>query len=122
MARDADRFVIARGAVRSIEEPTAPDDILGQMVIHGHVRRILELHEIGAATGEHAHNWRMVFRQLPAPGRGYRCLLNRLVPPRGRQRGAQRANDTSWLRSEQRVWGCFLFRERVPSSCGRGPL
>ncbi|PFH48953.1 hypothetical protein AMATHDRAFT_64126 [Amanita thiersii Skay4041] len=42
-----------------IEEPTAPDDILG----HAAIRKALKQHEIGVATGEHAHN-RMVFKQL----------------------------------------------------------
>ncbi|KDQ08660.1 hypothetical protein BOTBODRAFT_37810 [Botryobasidium botryosum FD-172 SS1] len=42
-----------------IEEPTAPDDILG----HAAVRRALAPYGIGVATGEHAHN-RMVFKQL----------------------------------------------------------
>ncbi|KAJ3516401.1 hypothetical protein NLJ89_g1141 [Agrocybe chaxingu] len=42
-----------------IEEPTAPDDILG----HATVRKALKPHGIGVATGEHAHN-RMVFKQL----------------------------------------------------------
>jgi len=42
-----------------IEEPTAPDDILG----HATIRRALKAHGIGVATGEHAHN-RMVFKQL----------------------------------------------------------
>ncbi|KAI0249944.1 enolase C-terminal domain-like protein [Lactifluus subvellereus] len=42
-----------------IEEPTAPDDILG----HAAIRRALKPHGIGVATGEHAHN-RMVFKQL----------------------------------------------------------
>ncbi|KAK2464512.1 hypothetical protein APHAL10511_003491 [Amanita phalloides] len=42
-----------------IEEPTAPDDILG----HAAIRRALRPHGIGVATGEHAHN-RMVFKQL----------------------------------------------------------
>ncbi|KAF7325805.1 MR-MLE domain-containing protein [Mycena kentingensis (nom. inval.)] len=42
-----------------IEEPTAPDDILG----HAAIRRGLKPHGIGVATGEHAHN-RMVFKQL----------------------------------------------------------
>ena len=42
-----------------IEEPTAPDDILG----HAAVRRALAPLGIGVATGEHAHN-RMVFKQL----------------------------------------------------------
>ena len=59
-AREADRFVaVARIAVRFIEEPTAPDDILG----HAAIRRALKPHGIGVATGEHAHN-RMVFKQL----------------------------------------------------------
>ncbi|PSS36945.1 hypothetical protein PHLCEN_2v1161 [Hermanssonia centrifuga] len=42
-----------------IEEPTAPDDILG----HAAVRKGLKPYGIGVATGEHAHN-RMVFKQL----------------------------------------------------------
>ncbi|KAF9225759.1 enolase C-terminal domain-like protein [Gyrodon lividus] len=42
-----------------IEEPTAPDDILG----HAAIRNALKPHGIGVATGEHAHN-RMVFKQL----------------------------------------------------------
>lgn len=42
-----------------IEEPTAPDDILG----HARIRRELKGVGIGVATGEHAHN-RMVFKQL----------------------------------------------------------
>jgi L-fuconate dehydratase len=44
---------------RFIEEPTAPDDILG----HATIRKALKPHGIGVATGEHAHN-RMVFKQL----------------------------------------------------------
>ncbi|KAH8993845.1 enolase C-terminal domain-like protein [Lactarius hatsudake] len=44
-----------------IEEPTAPDDILG----HATIRRALKAHGIGVATGEHAHN-RMVFKLLQA--------------------------------------------------------
>jgi hypothetical protein len=44
---------------RFIEEPTAPDDILG----HAAIRKGLKQHGIGVATGEHAHN-RMVFKQL----------------------------------------------------------
>ncbi|THH16473.1 hypothetical protein EW146_g4170, partial [Bondarzewia mesenterica] len=42
-----------------IEEPTAPDDILG----HATIRKALKPLSIGVATGEHAHN-RMVFKQL----------------------------------------------------------
>jgi len=42
-----------------IEEPTAPDDILG----HATIRKALKTHGIGVATGEHAHN-RIVFKQL----------------------------------------------------------
>ncbi|KAF8638174.1 hypothetical protein AX17_002397 [Amanita inopinata Kibby_2008] len=42
-----------------IEEPTAPDDILG----HATIRKALKRYGIGVATGEHAHN-RMVFKQL----------------------------------------------------------
>ena len=45
--------------VRFIEEPTAPDDILG----HAAIRKALKSYNIGVATGEHAHN-RMVFKQL----------------------------------------------------------
>jgi L-fuconate dehydratase len=44
---------------RFIEEPTAPDDILG----HAAIRSALKPYGIGVATGEHAHN-RMVFKQL----------------------------------------------------------
>ena len=44
---------------RFIEEPTAPDDILG----HAAIRRALKPHNIGVATGEHAHN-RVIFKQL----------------------------------------------------------
>jgi len=42
-----------------IEEPTAPDDILG----HAAIRSALKPYGIGVATGEHAHN-RVVFKQL----------------------------------------------------------
>lgn len=42
-----------------IEEPTAPDDVLG----HAAIRKALKPHGIGVATGEHAHN-RMIFKQL----------------------------------------------------------
>ncbi|KAH7912375.1 enolase C-terminal domain-like protein [Hygrophoropsis aurantiaca] len=42
-----------------IEEPTAPDDIIG----HAAIRRALKDSGIGVATGEHAHN-RMIFKQL----------------------------------------------------------
>lgn len=45
--------------LRFIEEPTAPDDILG----HAAIRKALKPHGIGVATGEHAHN-RMIFKQL----------------------------------------------------------
>jgi hypothetical protein len=45
--------------LRFIEEPTAPDDILG----HAAIRKALKPHNIGVATGEHAHN-RMIFKQL----------------------------------------------------------
>ncbi|KAJ3487327.1 hypothetical protein NLI96_g3627 [Meripilus lineatus] len=45
--------------IRFIEEPTAPDDILG----HAAIRKALKPYRIGVATGEHAHN-RMVFKQL----------------------------------------------------------
>lgn len=44
---------------RFIEEPTAPDDILG----HAAIRKALKPYGIGVATGEHAHN-RLVFKQL----------------------------------------------------------
>ncbi|KZV95721.1 enolase C-terminal domain-like protein [Exidia glandulosa HHB12029] len=46
-----------------IEEPTAPDDILG----HAAIRTALKPHGIGVATGEHAHN-RIVFKQLLQAG------------------------------------------------------
>lgn len=46
-------------SLRFIEEPTAPDDVLG----HASIRRALVPYGIGVATGEHAHN-RMVFKQL----------------------------------------------------------
>ncbi len=42
-----------------IEEPTAPDDILG----HAAVREALRPLGVGCRDGEHAHN-RMVFKQL----------------------------------------------------------
>ncbi|GAA6022526.1 hypothetical protein JCM10207_006575 [Rhodosporidiobolus poonsookiae] len=42
-----------------IEEPTAPDDILG----HATIRKQLKPYGVGVATGEHAHN-RMTFKQL----------------------------------------------------------
>ncbi|ETS59618.1 mandelate racemase muconate lactonizing enzyme [Moesziomyces aphidis] len=42
-----------------IEEPTAPDDVLG----HAAIRRGIKHLGIGVATGEHAHN-RMTFKQL----------------------------------------------------------
>ena len=45
--------------IRFIEEPTAPDDILG----HAAIRKALKPYGIGVATGEHAHN-RVVFKQL----------------------------------------------------------
>lgn len=35
-----------------IEEPTAPDDVVG----HATIRKQLKPHGIGVATGEHAHN------------------------------------------------------------------
>lgn len=46
-----------------IEEPTAPDDILG----HAAIRKALKPDGIGVATGEHAHN-RMTFKQLLQAG------------------------------------------------------
>jgi len=49
----------AGSSCRFIEDPTAPDDILG----HAAIRRALSPYGIGVATGEHAHN-RMVFKQL----------------------------------------------------------
>lgn len=42
-----------------IEEPTAPDDVLG----HAAIRKALKPYGIGVATGEHAHN-RIIFKQL----------------------------------------------------------
>lgn len=50
---------LLKDRLRFIEEPTAPDDILG----HATIRKALKPHGIGVATGEHAHN-RMVFKQL----------------------------------------------------------
>ncbi|TNY22720.1 enolase C-terminal domain-like protein [Rhodotorula diobovata] len=44
-----------------IEEPTAPDDILG----HASIRKQLKPYGIGVATGEHGHN-RMLFKQMLA--------------------------------------------------------
>jgi L-fuconate dehydratase len=35
-----------------IEEPTAPDDVVG----HAAIRKALKPYGIGVATGEHAHN------------------------------------------------------------------
>jgi L-alanine-DL-glutamate epimerase-like enolase superfamily enzyme len=35
-----------------IEEPTAPDDVVG----HANIRKQLKPYGIGVATGEHAHN------------------------------------------------------------------
>lgn len=64
MVRDASLvfgglWVRADEFCRFIEEPTAPDDILG----HAAIRKGLKPYGIGVATGEHAHN-RMVFKQL----------------------------------------------------------
>jgi len=42
-----------------IEEPTAPDDVLG----HAAIRTALKPFGVGVATGEHGHN-RMLFKQL----------------------------------------------------------
>ncbi|KAG8216875.1 enolase C-terminal domain-like protein [Butyriboletus roseoflavus] len=58
---EAIKYVTALEEIRPwfIEEPTAPDDILG----HAAVRRALAPYGIGVATGEHAHN-RMTFKQL----------------------------------------------------------
>ena len=53
---DFDPFLVL---FRFIEEPTAPDDVLG----HAAVRKALKPYGIGVATGEHAHN-RMIFKQL----------------------------------------------------------
>lgn len=56
----ADCFLCLNSTIlRFIEEPTAPDDILG----HAAIRKGLKPYGIGVATGEHAHN-RMVFKQL----------------------------------------------------------
>jgi L-alanine-DL-glutamate epimerase-like enolase superfamily enzyme len=44
---------------RFIEEPTAPDDVLG----HAAIRRALKPYGIGVATGEHGHN-RVLFKQF----------------------------------------------------------
>jgi L-fuconate dehydratase len=56
---DAAMESLAEQLIRFIEEPTAPDDILG----HAAIRKGLKPYGIGVATGEHAHN-RMVFKQL----------------------------------------------------------
>ncbi|KAF4618288.1 hypothetical protein D9613_011644 [Agrocybe pediades] len=58
---EAIEYVSALQEIRPwfIEEPTAPDDVLG----HAAVRKGLKGVGIGVATGEHAHN-RMVFKQL----------------------------------------------------------
>jgi L-fuconate dehydratase len=59
-AKSTSRLVaLAELINRFIEEPTAPDDILG----HAAIRKALKPHGIGVATGEHAHN-RMIFKQL----------------------------------------------------------
>ncbi|KZO95362.1 enolase C-terminal domain-like protein [Calocera viscosa TUFC12733] len=54
-------FVTAMADVKPwfIEEPTAPDDILG----HAKIRKALKPYGIGVATGEHGHN-RILFKQL----------------------------------------------------------
>lgn len=52
-------WVVPISSSRFIEEPTAPDDILG----HATIRKALKPSGIGVATGEHAHN-RMIFKQL----------------------------------------------------------
>ena len=56
---------------RFIEEPTAPDDILG----HAAIRKALRPFGIGVATGEHAHN-RMVFKQLLQADAIYICQID----------------------------------------------
>ncbi|KAF8438074.1 enolase C-terminal domain-like protein [Boletus edulis BED1] len=58
---EAIRYVKALEEIRPwfIEEPTAPDDILG----HAAIRKALAPYGIGVATGEHALN-RMTFKQL----------------------------------------------------------
>ena len=56
---------------RFIEEPTAPDDVLG----HAAVRKALKPYGIGVATGEHAHN-RMVFKQLLQAGSIDYCQID----------------------------------------------
>lgn len=50
-------------ASRFIEEPTAPDDILG----HATIRKALRPYNIGVATGEHCAN-RILFKQLLQAG------------------------------------------------------
>ncbi|KAH9917666.1 enolase C-terminal domain-like protein [Epithele typhae] len=56
---DANQVWDVPQAIEFIEEPTAPDDVLG----HAAVRKALKPYGIGVATGEHAHN-RMIFKQL----------------------------------------------------------
>jgi L-galactonate dehydratase len=48
---------------RFIEEPTAPDDVLG----HAAIRKALRPYNIGVATGEHCAN-RILFKQLLQAG------------------------------------------------------
>lgn len=48
---------------RFIEEPTAPDDVLG----HATIRKALKPYGIGVATGEHCAN-RILFKQLLQAG------------------------------------------------------
>lgn len=46
-----------------IEEPTSPDDVMG----HAKIRRALQKHNIGVATGEMCHN-RVMFKQFLVAG------------------------------------------------------
>jgi L-fuconate dehydratase len=53
-----------------IEEPTAPDDVVG----HASIRKQLKPYGIGVATGEHAHN-RVSFPLLPMYDQADRCTF-----------------------------------------------
>jgi hypothetical protein len=43
---------LAPHGISFIEEPTAPDDVVG----HAAIRKALKPYGVGVATGEHAHN------------------------------------------------------------------
>ena len=54
-----------------IEEPTSPDDILG----HAAIRKALQPHGVGVATGEHCQN-RVMFKQLLQAGAIDYCQID----------------------------------------------